>query len=296
MKLSLSDDQWKTISGKLNERKPPSDLDPLVFVMAEEGTEHADPRWTTGETLIDSIVKTCQPRPSITHAELFVPTNVKTETPHFATYIFKTADWIANNSDNKNFYLNLHGGMWRAVPVACVDAGERVRVECSKHIGTPYSIGRYAFSAPPLRSLSGMLPSAPQSSAHCATLTTRILQRSLPELKMEHNDAWYGPSTLFIEAATGTMAKQTHSYLKETEQLHSLVETESMAHAHNTLLSGSDSEVSLLTDDDCDSAVRLMSTHACNPSVDSETQRIVQKQLATALLRASIVRRQVASS
>ena len=290
--------------------QPPSDdtgggfgfMSSLVFVLALEGRDTPDPSWSTWQTLLDAVVQTAQPLPSITHVELIVPPSHEKESRegsredsresmHFATYINETANWGSSFRNNRSFYLGENAGLWRAVPVACTQAARRVRAECAAHIGTEYSVCRYLCAVPPLRAFASILPDNPLSRAHCGTLAARVLKRSLPEVAPIHPSAWYGPSTLFIETSSGEIRTKTSAFIAETNSMKSIVEQEAEAVALHTLLNGSDDDVQALSNASCCGAIRSLSERACRAELDDTARQIVQKQLATTLLRHSIVNR-----
>lgn len=296
MSVHLTQSQWDYISRQKHGESSSlatgdsdaSFTNSLVFVLGLEGRDAPDPSWGIWQTLLDAVVQSAQPRPSMTHVELVIPAAKTKESMHFATYIAEKAGWFQNN---RSFYLGENAGLWRAVPVSCANAAQRVRAECKKHVGTEYSISRYLWAVPPLRAFSSILPDRPMSYAHCGTLTARVLKRALSEMAPEHPSGWYGPSTLFIELSSDEVQNKTHAFLKGTESMKSLTETEEETLALNTLLNGSDDEVQTLSDASCCSAIRLLAERSSDTNLDETARRIVQKQLATSLLRYSIVNR-----
>lgn len=297
MSVHLTESQWAVLAQKNGESSSlATDQDAgftksLVFVLGLEGRDAPDPSWGFLQTLLDVAVQSAQPRPSMTHVELVIPATKTKENMHFATYIAEKAGWGDSFRNNRSFYLGENAGLWRALPVSCNDAASRVRTECKKHVGTEYSIARYLWAIPPLRAFSSLLPDRPMSYAHCGTLTARVLKNALSELAPEHPSAWYGPSTLFIEMSSDNVQNKTHAFLKGTESMKSLTETEEETTALQTLLNGSDEEVTTLSDASCYSAIRVLSERASDTNLDETARRIVQKQLATCLLRYSIVNR-----
>lgn len=262
----------------------------VVFVLALEGRDTPDPSWSTWQALLDSIVQMAQPAPRITHVELLVPpSSGMKQNMHFSTYICERAQWWDNHANNRAFYLGSNAGHWRAVPVSCKSAAQRVRIEANQHVGTAYSLARYACAVPPMRALASLVPDAPLSSAHCGTLTARVLQRALGEVAPKHSPSWYSPTTLFLEMSSGEKRETISSFLTDTSSLKSVAEEEEETLAMHHLLHGSDDEVRTLTDHACRSAIRSLATRACSEGLDDTARRIVQKQLATALLRYSLV-------
>lgn len=264
----------------------------LVFVLALEGRSVPDPTWSVWQRALDSLVQMAQPAPSITHVELIVPPQPDgKQNMHFSTYVFETAQWWDSHANNRSFYLGSNAPHWRAVPLSCKSAASRVRQECGKHVGTAYSLSRYVCAVPPVRALASLLPDAPLSPAHCGTLTARVLKRALGEVAPVHASGWYGPSSLFLEMSDGEKREATSHFLTGSAGMQSIVEKEEEAAALSGLLNGSDDRVRSLADEACRSAIRSLSTRACSDGLDEAGRRIVQKQLATALLRYSIVNR-----
>jgi len=263
----------------------------LVFVLALEGQNEPDPSWNTWQTFLDSVVQFSQPRPSITHVELVVPSMREGESMHFATYITERAGWGSSFNNNRSFYLGENIGNWRAIPISCTNAAERVRVECNKHVGTEYSIALYLCAVPPMRALASLLPDTPLSSAHCGTLTARVLKGALSETAPAHASAWYGPSTLFIEMSSDDVQRKTSDFLFKTSSIKSLVEQEGENAALHNLLHGSDDDVRTLSNEACCIAIRSLAERACNTELNDTARCVVQKQLATTLLRYSIINR-----
>jgi len=266
-------------------------LDSVVYLLCLEGSDQPDPAWSGAEMLIDRIVQLAQPSPAITHCELVVPAASRGDDMHFATYLGLQAGWGRSFGGQRNFYLGRNAALWRAVPIACSDAASRTRSECAKHESTPYSIARYLCSAPPLRAFSAMLPDGVGAAAHCATLSARVLKRALPEVSPGHSSAWYGPSTLFLDLSQGDAQANSARFLLETESMESVVEEETTTRALHVLLNENDDAVAALTTDACERAIRALTLRSVEFGLDEVGRRLVQKQLATALLRFSVVNR-----
>ena len=305
MSISLSDEQWDSVLRASKEGRfaqsdglatdAMDDSDPIastVFLLALEGRDAPDPSWTMFQTILDRIVQIAQPAPSITHIEMVIPSHTELKQGmHFSTYIFEKAGWWDDHSGGRSFYLGSNAGHWRAVPVSCHSAARRVRIEANKHVGTPYSLGRYVCAVPPIRALASLIPDGIQSAAHCGTLTARVLRGALKEIAPNHASSWYGPSTLFLEMSTGAKRDSTNNFLSGTDGLKSIPEEEEQATALHILLNETDDAVRTLTDTACRGAIRQLSQRACGDGLDETARRIVQKQLATALLRYSLVNR-----
>ena len=251
--------------------------------------------WTIGERLIDIAVRSFQPSPEIVHCELFIPpssTGAKDNEKFFATYIGRTAGFYDSDPSATAFYFGENSGKWRAIPIATRDASNLLRSECRSHINTPYSLWKYPFSAPPFRAFATLLPAAPLVSAHCATVSAKILARSLPSPSFKHTPAWYGPSTLMIEASTGSIAHQTRDYLDQREHTKATTENEELLTTTDTLVRGTDDAVKALSQSACSAAIRNMAVGVASrfDHGDDVGSSISQQLLATAVLRWSLIR------
>lgn len=268
----------------------------FAFLLFIEGDEpHAD--WSFWEKVIDTAVQAMQPPPAFTHVELFIPPDKPLDEVHFATYLGKDANWGSAFSQSHDFYLGDNLSAWRAIPVMSLDAPHRLRVEASKHVGTPYGNARrlfnYPFSVPPLRFFSGWIDNSVGAAAHCASLTARCLSRALPELALPHPSPWFGPSTLFLELTSRTRMAAYKDSIDEMDHLRSLPEREEVESTVSMLLRGSDESVMKLDDEQCSAAVQWMSTRVIDAIVNADTamQRLTQHQLGLALVRWSQVKR-----
>jgi hypothetical protein len=171
----------------------------------------------------------------------------------------------------------------------------RLREECSAEANaeTAYSLTGYLFSVLPLRALASMRPNSVGSPAHCAALTARVLTRALPALNLSCSDAWYGPSTLFIEVANQSRMKAYQEFIADTTpDTLSLPEETYIRYARETLLSGTDDAVRRLTISACNMAVeaqaRLVIKERATAS-DPGRMRVLEKGLARMLIRWSSV-------
>lgn len=263
-------------------------LGDVVFLMALEGSDVPDPSWGLMERALDTLVQVCQPRPGITHVELCLSPNARKDDMHFATYLGAKAGWGASFGGHRQFYCGHNAARWRAVPVVCKDASARLRVECAKHVNTDYSLGRYICAVPPLRAFASMFPEDVLTPGHCANVSSKCLKRAMPELDIPHSSNWFGPSSLFLELAGEARRAAAHSYLTDREEGVRANVEESRAIA--TLLQDSDDELYALEDDACVGALKQLTTRALQQGLDDVALRIVQRQLATALLRFSVVR------
>ncbi len=257
----------------------------VVFAMFLE--PHQPPpgsKPTLADRAITFAVNTFQPSPVMCHVELVVPCLPGSQEPvNFATYIGQTSNWQQNRKNNEAYYLVNNAGKWRAVPVFGKQAARAVRKACSESVGVQYSLFRYFTASWPLRAISGMVADAPQSPAHCATLTARILRRSIVAC-LRHPSAWYGPSTLYAELSQDLKDQQiSPKTTLMTEETTALVET---------ILRSRDDEVKDLDDTKCLDAIRALTLKAAAAEAygDSTAQKLSQHQLATALFRWSVLR------
>jgi len=293
--LGFSNEQLRVIkqadSGNEATHSTHSTRSPVAYLLALEGSSTPDPAWGLAETALDIAVQLFQPSPAISHVELFLPQNNTFDDPNFATYLGCLAGWGKSFGGQRSFYLGRNASLWRAVPIAAQDASDRVRTEAVGHEGTPYSLSRYAMSVPPFRAFSGMLPNGVGAPAHCATLSARVLQRALPERAPMHSSGWYGPSTLFLEMESSNSLEKTREFLKNSTFTTTDCSNYEETNALHMLMGGSDEEVVNLTDAQVQRAITILTERALQPGMDATARRIVQRQLATALLRDSIVRK-----
>lgn len=270
---------------------PSCELQSVTYVLALEGGPTPDPKWDFWERALDEVVQTMQPAPSITHIELCMAPNARHDDMHFATYLGAKANWGASFGGQRDFYLGHNASNWRAIPIVCRDASARLRVECAKHVGTEYSIAKYICAIPPLRALAGLLSDVPQTPAHCAILTARCLKAALPEVGLSHPSSWFGPSTLFLDLDSDAKRATFHQRLVDADpHVRAIAEDESETRAMHTLLHGSDDEILPMDEEACALAIHRLTVRSLEPGLDDVAKRIVQKQLAMALLRYSVVK------
>ena len=257
----------------------------VVFAMFLEPHE---PPPGSKPTLVDKAVtfavNTFQPSPVMCHVELVVPCRLGSQEPvNFATYIGQTSDWQRERDNNEAYYLVNNAGKWRAVPVFGKQAAREVRSVCSKSVGVQYSLLRYLTASWPLRSISGFMPDSLQSPAHCATLTSRVLRKSIGACR-RHPSSWYGPSSLYAELSQDLKDQQISP---ETTLM-----TEETAAAVDAILRSKDDDVRLLDDVVCMDAIRALTLKAAAAEGfgDTTSQKLTQHQLATALFRWSVLR------
>lgn len=236
------------------------------------------------EELITCAVRNLQQRPVMVHAELVVPCAPNAAQPiHFATYIGERSGWQHDRRKNTDYYLIDNANLWRAVPVFGKQAARLVRQTCSESIGVPYSMMRYVTATWPFRKLSGLVPDRPQSPAHCATLTARILRRSVGACA-KHSSAWYGPSSLYAELQQDLVDQgiSPQTTLMDTETADSV----------ERILRSDDHDTRALGDERSLNAIRALTLKAAAAAAhgDATSQMLTQKQLAVALFRWGVLR------
>lgn len=268
-----------------SEQLPHTDDEDVIFLLGlEPSVPNAD--WSTSETILDSLVKAFQPAPIFTHVELFLPPSSKESEVTFATYLGKHAGWGSSFSDSPKFYI---GGThsWRAIPVRAKSIASTARLACASEEGAPYSLMRYLTSVPPGRALAAILPNTPRSPGHCATISTRVLQRS--GVHFPQSPAWYSPSTLYIELSKPTRTKRYARDDNDQHHVRSLVETERIAQSVEAILRGSDDRVRCLTLEDCKIAVDHLQKQVIAQRAleipDPVREAALERNLAKALLR-----------
>jgi hypothetical protein len=272
-----------------------SDTAELVFLLALEGADAPDPRWGFWERTINTLVQTFQPNPVLTHVELFLPTDRKGGEVHFSTYLGRHAAWGSEFGNGAAFYMGYNEARWRAIPVMGAKALRRMRQECALEAdaASAYSLAGYVFSVPPFRALASVRNNGVGDPAHCAALSARVLSRALPSLNLPCSDAWYGPSTLFIELSKKSRMHMYDEYVVDTTPDYvSLSEQQELKKARETLLSGHDDAVRTLTTGACNMAVKhqayLVIRERATAS-DSARMRVLEKGLARMLLRWSLI-------
>ena len=273
----------------MSDRRP--DLDNVVYLLfLEPGAPPAEGT-TALETILNSVVETMQPAPSMLHVELCLPPTAERADMNFGTYIGERANWGRAFGNPRSFYLGNTPSSWRAVPLVAPEAAREVREECGRHVLTAYSLGRYVCAVPPLRAIAGLLPDRVGAPAHCATLAARVLRRALPSVCLAHSDAWYGPASLFLDVSSETRRAKAHARLHAGAQLvRADGEEAEEVGAIAALLQGDDDDVRALTDTACTMALHHLTMRSLEAGLDDVARRIVQKQLACALLRVSVVR------
>lgn len=266
----------------------PRELEGVVFLMCLEPGP-ADASTPPIEAMLNTVVEALQPSPGILHVELAFPDTGSID--GFATYIGATANFTKHFGGQRSFYFGAHASRWRAIPIVARNAAARLRDECSKHVGTTYSLARYACSVPPLRALAAALPDRVQSSAHCATLSARLLHRALPDVGLAHSSAWYGPASLFLEVDSLERRRDAAIQLSASAQhVFAAGEEDATDAALRALVGGDDDDVCGLEAGSVASALRALAVRAVDTDLDDVARRIAQKQLATGLLRCAVNR------
>lgn len=258
------------------------------------GSRHAEPE-DLSTRIIHSALHTFQPEPVLYHCELLVPPSADTAynepRVHHATYIGQQSGW-QDNSKSVDFYLVQNACRWRAVPIFAQRAAARVRAECDRQLQTPYSLLRYVTSSNvrPLRALAGLLDDSRAAPAHCATLTTRVLQKSLgADVGLPHASAYYGPSTLYNALARDAAHKAGALGAIALPEV-----PPDVVLAIEALLRGSmtPETVNDVGDALCERAVHHLALRCANTYVggDEVSQVLAERHLATALLRWTALR------
>ena len=266
-----------------------SDVDCVLFLVCLEPGA-ADPDTPVSEKALNFVVESLQPSPGLLHCELAYFLNGKVDGA--ATYVGQTANSTRSFGGKREFYFGRNAGRWRAVPIV-VNAGaaQRVCAEVPKHVGTCYSLSRYLFSVPPLRAFAHLLPDRDQSAAHCATLAARLLKRAVPEVDLLRCPAFYSPATLFLELNNTKRRTTASQRLAQSKQVvFAEGEEEEILSAIRVLTGGDDDEILQLANDAISRSLRRLAERAIDPERDEVSLRIAQKQLATAILRISVIR------
>lgn len=253
---------------------PPDSLDHLLVIMFQE-PEIAPPNGFLHK-IIHYLLYT-QPSPVFAHVELLFPQSLVTKhgmrSPHFATYIGESARWW----DADGFYKEKIG-KFRAVPLLSHGIAVRAERIAQQSIGTSYSLLRYLFSGP-LRWFARLVSDEIQSPAHCGILTARIIQQASTGI-LTRVPTSYSPSHLYLacESFVESTVLQSNDHLYDAD----------IKDAIRTLVSGTDTEIELLTSADIELAIMAMATAVHESS--HETKREAELDFASALLRISCLR------
>jgi hypothetical protein len=263
----------------------------MVYLLALASSPRQDSRLSFFEKLVGSLVRIFQPDPVMAHVELFLPTHERRGEMHFSTYYGKHAGWGSDFKNSESFYTGENGSRWRAIPVMGRGILSKLRRECASEadVATEYSLVGYVFSVPPLRALSSVRDNSVGAPAHCAALAARVLTRAIPSIDLPCSDAWYGPSTLFIELSKQSRMQLYDEYITDTTPATlSLPEQQELSNAKETLLSGTDAAVRTLTTDACMSAIRRQSHLVISAKAAGDVSprtSVLEQGLARMLLR-----------
>lgn len=270
----------------------------VVYALFLEPSVTADPNISWGEYAIDKAIRWGQTTPTLIHCELLIPPIPKEEgdRTQLATYYGRKSGWQSDHVDGFGYYLVEHAHQWRALPIFAHDAANRARAEANKELGVSYSLSRYITSVQPLRYVAKyFVPNGRRKPAHCATLLARVLRNAFPEGDLDEVSAYYGPTSLHaavqkqamcVVGTTAEQAAQPLSYYTE-DAIQGLLRRP-MCHQN----------VAELGDDNCMDAVRALTVRVSDAiaSGDADAQRLTQRELATALLRWTILRNPVLES
>lgn len=203
------------------------------------------------EGALDRLVRLVQPSPKVAHVELAVVDGhalLGRSEAHMATYIMDSAAWRASDE----FYTNRR---WLALPLVVPVAAMTMRTLMGSEEGAPYSLAQYVAALPYMEWVASAWHSTRmRSSAHCATLSTRILSTILRHSHGLHTGrgidgapATYSPSKLYrtllgllggsprasVSAHTRTNSSDVHrtgrvvvALRKSDEELRALCETD----------------------------------------------------------------------
>jgi hypothetical protein len=262
----------------------------VVYALFLEPKERREGKFSSWECTLETAIELLQPSPALLHCELLIPPIPKDEGQRtsFATYIGRKSGWQTDKLDGCNYYLLENIGRWRAVPVFRNKAAQRLRNECDSEIGVEYSLARYITALAPFRWTSKLVSDARRSPAHCATLTARVLRNSGVHA-LARPSASYGPSMLYRELVSSATSKASSVGAESWTGVPAEVEGDL-----DQLLRGvmSQETVASVGDEGCNNVVRALTMRACNALIecDASMQRLTQQQLATALLRWSLLR------
>ena len=261
----------------------PEDSGDVVFALFLQ--PHSYPDESFFESVLNFGIKHFQPSPVMVHVELVVPCNPGSKDHcNFATYIGSVSDWKTNKRSNSSYYFGDTAGKWLAVPVFGSHAAKVVRGVCNVSTKVPYSMMRYASALYWFRNFASMVKDNPRSPAHCATITSRILKEALGEKTLRHSSAWYGPASLYGELVDSLRKRQIRTDGQMVDQ--------EAVEAIDTLLQMPDGDVEACSDVKALKAIRALTLKAAVSAASSDGAAflLAQKQLATALLRWSVLR------
>lgn len=264
-------------------------LDSAYLLFLEPPSEDVEAQQSLSQRVLDYAIRAFQGHPKLMHVELLLPPSpTEQHLLHFATYIGSKSGWQLGHANNVDYYLRgENAGRWRAVPCFGVDAVARIRQECEMERGVAYSLARYASSVYPFRALSSLLPAERRTAAHCATLTARILKNALGDASpVNENANWYAPSTLYHAVASHAAAVSAAWPVDALD--------DKVSQSIERLLRSPETPATVaeVGDEACAQSVRALTLRVCSElqGGDPVSNALVQRQLATALLRWTILR------
>ena len=262
----------------------------VVYALFLEPKERREKRFSSWESALETAIEMLQPSPALLHCEILIPPIPREEGQRtsFSTYVGRKSGWQTDKIDGCSYYLLENIGRWRAVPVFKNKAAARLRSECDNELGVDYSMTRYITALAPFRWTSSFLSNARRSPAHCATLTARVLSNSAVHT-LAKPSASYGPSTLYKELVAAATSKASSVGAAGWDGVPLGVEDNL-----DQLLRGvmSQETVENVGDQGCNEVVHALTMRACHALLegDASMERLTQQQLATALLRWTVLR------
>lgn len=222
-------------------------------------------------------------QPPMAHVELLLPSRIMAsgadaKSPYFATYIGEHAGW---QSAEDAFYLSKLDTL-RAVPFALqggCQAVERVCERCRLPTPARYGLALYPLALRPFQWMSACVADLPNSRAHCAALTARILQKAGGVEGMQalgRHPVTYSPSSLYT-ALTTAYQRKPWAYETDARVIARASETAEV------LMRGSDASIGHLSNDECSQALKWLCDrlHAC----DYQNKEAAERCLAVAAVR-----------
>ena len=268
-----------------------------AYLLFLEGAD-AEAGMSWGAWTLDALVQACQPEPTMTHAELFVPPENADQEVHFSTYLGKQANWGSAFAGGQSFYLGTNKDLWVAVPVMCMDAAPAPRARGARWHGLrhvpPVSVQlRICGAAAAVRRRVGGRPNQRGAGA------LRLAHGAVPARRHRGGGTAKPVAVVRSELALLEMTSKERferyaAQRSELRHTRSLPEEEAVIDAANVLVWGADTSVVELDDDTCAEAIE----HLCDRAVeagcygDVRKQRETQHHLALALVRWSQLKRE----
>ena len=287
-------------SAPFNAHSEEESVQQVAYLLSLEGDE-PQLKWTWYEKVLDALVQSAQPAPAMTHTELVLPPESGDDDEmHFAIYLGKQAHWGSvfrrrqkvlprSAGQRQELARRADCGPGRRAP-ACAPSAPSTRARrtdpCIGSSTTPFRCRRGAAWRGCSTTRRGHRRTAPRSRrAACAA--------RCPSWGLSRPSAWYGPSTLYLELARESRMRSYKQYLTEAATVKATVEVERAAKSADTLLRGSDDAVVALSHDECQCGVDLLTSKVVDASIDNDptAERLMQKNLARALLRWSQINR-----